>query len=84
MGEDAKSLGACPLCGGDLVEKYVEKVFRGGDHTAVVKVRAEVCQRCGERLYSEETVRRFEDVRGKLRRGEAADFQPMGTSLQVG
>ena len=67
MGKDAKSLGACPLCGGKLVEKDVEKVLRGGDHTAILRVRAEVCERWGERLYSEETVRKFEVVRGKLR-----------------
>ena len=38
MGEDAKSLGACPLCGGLLAEKDVEKVLRGGDHTAALRV----------------------------------------------
>ena len=67
MGEDAKTFGACPLCGGLLAEKDVEKVLRGGGDMAVLRVRAEVCQRCGERLYSEETVRKFEEVRGKLR-----------------
>jgi YgiT-type zinc finger domain-containing protein len=52
----------CPVCGGELVEKEVEKLLRGGAHTAVLKVRAEVCLRCGDRLYSQETVRRFEEV----------------------
>jgi len=42
----------CPVCGGDLAEKSVEKVLRGGVNTAVLKVCAEVCLRCGERLYS--------------------------------
>jgi len=41
----------CPVCGGDLVEKEVEKVLRGGVNTAVLKICAEVCLRCGERLY---------------------------------
>ena len=50
----------CPLCGGELVEKPVEKLLRGGVHTAVLTVMAEVCLHCGERLYPEETVRRFE------------------------
>jgi len=35
------------------VEKEVEKILRGGAHTALLKVRAEVCLRCGERLYSQ-------------------------------
>ena len=56
----------CPVCGGDLVEKEVEKVLRGGVNTAVLMVCAEVCLRCEERLYSQETVRKFEQIRGKV------------------
>jgi len=52
------------------MEKEVEKLLRGGAHTAVLKVRAEICLRCGERLYSKETVRRFEEIRAKLKRQE--------------
>jgi len=73
----------CPVCGGDLVGKEVEKLLRGGIHTAVLKVRAEVCLHCGERLYSQETVRRFEEIRAKLERQETAGFQPLGSSFQV-
>lgn len=73
----------CPVCGGQLVEKEVEKLLRGGVHTAVLKVRAEVCLRCGERLYSEQTVRRFEEIRDKLERQETAEFEVMGQSFQV-
>ncbi len=73
----------CPVCGGDLVEKDVEKLLRGGVHTAVANVRAEVCLRCGERLYAEETVRRFEQIRERLARGETAGLKPLGRSFQV-
>ena len=73
----------CPVCGGELVHKEVEKVLRGGVHTAVVKVEADVCLRCGERLYSVETVRLFEQIRSKLERGELEDFQPVGQSFVV-
>ena len=73
----------CPICGGELVEKEVEKLLRGGIHTAVLKVRAEVCLHCGERLHSQETVRLFEQVRAKLERQETADFEPLGLSFQV-
>lgn len=75
--------GKCPICGGELVEKDVEKLLKGGVHTAVLQVRAEVCLRCGERLYSEETVRRFEQVRRKLERQEVEGFQPLGRSFHV-
>lgn len=50
----------CPVCSGELVEKQVEKLLRGGCHTAVVCIPAEVCLHCGERLYSQDVVRRFE------------------------
>ena len=73
----------CPVCGGELVEKEVEKLLRGGVHTAVLKVRGEVCLRCGERLYSAETVRRFEQIRQKLERQEVEGFQPLGQTFQV-
>jgi len=73
----------CPVCGGEMVEKDVEKLLRGGMHVAVLTVRAEVCMRCGERLYSKETISRFEQIRAKLTRQEVADFQPLGKSFQV-
>lgn len=73
----------CPVCGGELVEKEVDKLLRGGIHMAVLKVRAEVCLRCGEHLYSQETVRRFEEIRAKLKRQETGDFEQMGLSFQV-
>ena len=73
----------CPVCGGEMVEKEVEKLLRGGVHTAVVRVPAEVCLHCGERLYSQETVRLFERIRAKLEREEVSDFQPIGQSFEV-
>ncbi|MDW8214168.1 MAG: YgiT-type zinc finger protein [Roseiflexaceae bacterium] len=78
-----KPFDTCPVCGGELVEKEVEKLLKGGVHTAVLKVRAEVCLRCGERLYSAETVRRFEQIRQKLERQDVAEFQSLGQSFQV-
>jgi YgiT-type zinc finger domain-containing protein len=73
----------CPVCGGELVEKNVEKLLRGGIHTAVLTVRAEVCLSCGERLYSQEAVRRFEQIRMKLEKQEVAGFLPLGQSFQI-
>ena len=73
----------CPVCGGELVEKEVEKLVRGGVHTAVLTVHAEVCLGCGERLYSDQTVKRFEQVRHKLEKQDVADFQPLGQTFHV-
>ena len=73
----------CPICKGEVVEKEVEKLLRGGKNTAVVKVKAEVCLHCGERLYSKETVSHFEQIRSKLERQEVSDFELLGQSYQV-
>jgi YgiT-type zinc finger domain-containing protein len=66
-----------------MVPKQVEKLLRGGQHTAVLSVPAEVCRRCGERLYSDSTARRFEEVRAKLRRHETAEFEAVGTAFRA-
>jgi YgiT-type zinc finger domain-containing protein len=66
-----------------MIEKEVEKLLRGGNHTAVLTVCAEVCLHCGERLYSKETISQFEQIRSKLLRQDLADFQPLGQSFQV-
>ena len=73
----------CPVCGGEMASKQVEKLLRGGVHTAAINVQAEVCLRCGERLYSVETVKRFEQIRKRLERQEVAEFQPLGQSFRV-
>ncbi|MCP4112753.1 MAG: YgiT-type zinc finger protein [Desulfobacteraceae bacterium] len=78
-----KPFDKCPVCGGKLVEKDVEKLLRGGIHTAVIKVRAEVCLHCGEKLYSQETVRWFEQIRDKLKRQEVSKFEPLGKSFRA-
>jgi YgiT-type zinc finger domain-containing protein len=73
----------CPVCGGETIEKDVEKLLRGGENTAVITVRAEVCLHCGERMYSKEVISRFEKIRDKLARQDVSDFQLMGQSYKV-
>ncbi|PKO20306.1 MAG: YgiT-type zinc finger domain-containing protein, partial [Chloroflexi bacterium HGW-Chloroflexi-1] len=36
-----------------------------------------------ERLYGQETVRRFAQIRVKLEREETAEYQPLGLSFQI-
>jgi len=78
-----KPFEKCPVCSGELVRKDVEKLLHGGKHTAVISVSAEVCLHCGERLYSEDTIKRFEEIRVKLAQEQTTDFQPMGQAFQV-
>jgi YgiT-type zinc finger domain-containing protein len=81
--KEMKPFDKCPVCGGELMEKEVEKLLKGGVDTAVLKVQADVCLRCGERLYSAETVKRFEQIRQKLERQEVAEFKLLGKTFQV-
>jgi len=78
-----KPFERCPVCGGDLENKHVEKLLRGGGSTASMKVSAEVCLHCGERLYAEEVVKSFEEIRSKLRKQEFSHFKALGQSFTV-
>ena len=78
-----KPFEKCPVCGGDLENKQVEKLLRGGGNTASMKVIAEVCLHCGERLYAEDIVKSFEVIRGKLREQEFSHFRTLGQSFTV-
>jgi YgiT-type zinc finger domain-containing protein len=73
----------CPVCGGEVVEKKVEKLLRGGKNTAVIRVSAEVCLHCGERLYSPDTVTRFEKIRKKLQDDDVEEFVPIGKTFEA-
>ncbi len=73
----------CPVCGGEMSEKKVEKLLKGGNNTAVVYVSAEVCLHCGERLYSKETVSRFEEIRQKLEGDDVSGFKELGHTYQA-
>ena len=78
-----KAFDKCPVCGGELAQKTVEKLLRGGRHTATLRVPAEVCLHCGERLYSEDIVRSFEEIRNKLQRQDFSNFRTVGQSFTV-
>ncbi len=73
----------CPVCNGEVVGKEVEKILRGGNNTAVLKVKAEVCLHCGERMYSKEMISRFEEICLKLEREDTKDLTLLGKSYQA-
>ncbi|MDD2716625.1 MAG: YgiT-type zinc finger protein [Candidatus Wallbacteria bacterium] len=73
----------CPVCKGEVMEKEVEKLLRGGKNTAIVRVKAEVCLHCGEKLFPEETIRNFELIRSKLEKEDTKDFKLIGNSFQI-
>ncbi len=78
-----KPFEKCPVCGGELENKQVEKLLRVEGNTVSMKVNAEVCLHCGERLYAEDVVKSFEEIRGKLRKQEFGHFKTLGQSFTV-
>ncbi len=73
----------CPVCSGELTKKKVEKLLRGGNSTASVKVFADVCMHCGERLYSQDVVHKFEQIRAKLAQKDTSEFVEVGKAYQI-
>lgn len=78
-----KMFDKCPVCGGEVVEKNVDKILMGGSNTAVLTVPAEVCLHCGERLYAPEIVSKFDEIRKKLREDNVEKFIQIGKSFKV-
>ena len=53
----------CDICHGEVVEQLVTYVLEHDGEVVVVEhVPAKVCLRCGERLYSPETVERLQET----------------------
>ncbi len=67
-------VSTCPVCGGEVAVKDVEKLIRQGNNVLIIRVKAGVCTRCGERIYDLETQEWFQ----RLRRGE-----PLEPSFQL-
>lgn len=81
--EDVLNTNTCPVCGGEVVAKQTERLLRGGVHLATMTVSAEVCLRCGERLYVPDTIRLFEQIRQKLNAQDVEEFEPLGRAFHV-
>ncbi|WP_442932723.1 YgiT-type zinc finger protein [Microcoleus sp. herbarium13] len=57
---------SCPDCTGQIIEQEVNHQVKGGGKVVVLKVRAYVCSGCGERLYSLDSVKKFERIKAQL------------------
>ncbi|MBF0289820.1 MAG: YgiT-type zinc finger protein [SAR324 cluster bacterium] len=73
----------CTRCGGDVAEKEVREVLHGRVDTAFMKVNVGVCLKCGERFYTPDTVRKFENIQSKLEQHDFSGLQPLGQSYEV-
>lgn len=73
----------CPVCGGAMTTRQVEKILSGGGNTASLQVAAEVCLQCGEHLYTKSMVLSFEEIRRKLQAQEFSHFKRIGQSFTL-
>jgi hypothetical protein len=54
-----------------------------GTNTATIKVYAEVCLHCGEQIYSQKTIKKFEEIRNKLAKNDLAGLKEVGKLFRV-
>ena len=73
-----KIIPVCPNCGGEVIEKKVEKLVKGGCNAAVLTVEAGVCIKCGERYYTKETHEKMQKIRKELEHGSTKDYRLIG------
>jgi len=73
------SLSRCARCGSsDLEDKEIEKLIRGGDDVAALRVHATVCHHCGERYLPLDAVRALDQARKDLAEGKLTRFRTLG------
>ncbi len=72
----------CPICGGDIEVKEVEKIVKGGTNVAILKVKAGVCSKCGEKIYSKRTHEMIQKVRKELELGKTKNFEAVGRTYR--
>ena len=68
----------CPLCGGKVVEKEVEKIVKGGNVVAILRVKAGVCEKCGERFYTKEVHKKIEEIRSEFKQKTTELYKQIG------
>jgi YgiT-type zinc finger domain-containing protein len=76
-------LTRCFHCGGtDLEDREVEELLSVDTYVVRLRVPAIVCLHCGERYFEPATVRRFEEIRARLRSGDLNGFRTAGELLE--
>jgi YgiT-type zinc finger domain-containing protein len=68
--EEEMKLGKCPMCGGKTRMKHVDLTESvNGKMVIINSVKAEVCSQCGERLFSEDEMKRIDSFLMKVQTG---------------
>jgi YgiT-type zinc finger domain-containing protein len=69
----------CSVCGGEVIEKGVEKIVGGGNDVALLKPRVGVCTKCGGRLYDADACYQIDTMRRNLLEGRHGNLKRVGT-----
>lgn len=78
------SLKKCSSCGFESLEqKKITHTLFGGNNTAIVEAYADVCEHCGEILFTLDQVRIFEAIKEKLEKNQTDSFIPIGKTYKV-
>ena len=73
----------CVIChGSNIEEKTVNETFWVGSDVVLVPCRVLVCNDCGERYYSRQTMRRLEDIEARLR-AQTVALEAVGQVLKL-
>ena len=73
-----KPFEKCPVCGGELENQPVEKRLGGVKKPVIMKVCADVCQQCGEALYTQEQIHSFESIRAEQKKALLGHYSASG------
>lgn len=64
------SVNICPICGGKTKGKFVELTeLINGKLVMISNVEAEVCLQCDERVYSENEMKKIDELIKKVKKG---------------
>jgi len=67
----------CPMCGGKVEEKKVDKIIDAGRDFVILEVNAGVCEHCGEKIYTKETHEKIREIRKELKY-KIPELEPTG------
>lgn len=80
------SVGTCVRCGSnDLTFKKVDVQLNGGNNSAKVFVKTEVCLHCGERFYTPDNLKYFSSIKKALKDGKTKSIglKKIGTFYEL-
>lgn len=73
----------CVICKGpDIQMKMVEEEIKVGGDIVLLPMEVLVCLHCGERYYDRKTMRRIEEMRGRLMRHDL-EVEEIGKVLRA-